>query len=200
MELDFRAFAFIITLAAVINGLGIVCLLGSFAKYLQYQSELKITHYWVFDLWITFQFLMHILMWWSLWGARLVETFTFLHYLYLLSGPILLYLGTRVLVPNVAGDTIDLNKHFYKIRVPYFTVAAILWIWAIFLFPLLTGRFAPTVPVLISYLAIALTLRFTANPKIHAAFVIAAWLQLIIFVANFAMQLGGVAESVIPGS
>ena len=35
MELDFRALAFIITLAAVINGMGIVRLLASFAEYLR---------------------------------------------------------------------------------------------------------------------------------------------------------------------
>jgi hypothetical protein len=34
MELDFPAFAFVMTLAAVINGMGIVRLLASFAEYL----------------------------------------------------------------------------------------------------------------------------------------------------------------------
>ncbi len=50
MELDFRAFAFIITLAAVINGMGIVRLLASFAEYLRYQGDMEVVHYWVFNL------------------------------------------------------------------------------------------------------------------------------------------------------
>jgi len=199
MEPDFRAFAFIITLAAVINGLGIVRLLSSFAEYLRQQHKLEIVPYWVFNLWIFFQFMMHIVMWWSLWNARAMEIFTFLHYLYLLSGPVLLYLGTSLLIPDVEDHAIDLGKHFYRVRAPYFTIAAFLWLWAIFLFPVLTGRFAPTVPVLASFLVIALTLRFTANPKIHAALVIVSWLVLIILVANFEMQLGAVAEAVISG-
>ena len=66
MELDFRAFAFIITLAAVVNGLGIVRLLASFAEYLRHRAKMKIASYWVFNAWVGFQFLLHILMWRSL--------------------------------------------------------------------------------------------------------------------------------------
>ncbi len=197
MELDFRAFAFIITLAAVINGLGIVRLLASFGEYLRYHGKLEIRPYWVFNLWIVFQFLLHILLWWSLWNVRAAETFTFLHYLYLLTGPILLYLGTSLLIPDVEDDAVDLRKHFYLVRAPYFTIGAILWLWAVFMFPVMTGRFAPTAPILAGYLAIALVLRFTANPKIHAAMAIVIWLLLVIFIGVFAMQLGGVAEAVI---
>ena len=101
MKLNFPAFAFIMTLAAVINGMGIVRLLASFAEYLRRQSNLEIVHYWVFNLWIAFQFLLHILLWWSLWNTRAAEAFTFLHYLYLLSGPILLYLGASLFIPDL---------------------------------------------------------------------------------------------------
>ena len=199
MKLDFPAFAFIMTLAAVINGMGIVRLLASFAEYLRHQSNLEIVHYWVFNLWIAFQFLLHVLLWWSLWNTRAVEAFTFLHYLYLLSGPVLLYLGASLLIPDLDDLAMDMYKHFYGIRVAYFTVIVIFWLWVIFLFPILIGRFAPTLPVLVSFLAIALTLRFTANSKIHAAAAISIWLLLTIFVAAFAMRLGAVAEVLIDG-
>jgi len=79
-------------------------------------------------------------------------------------------------------------------------VNVIFWLWVIFLVPVLIGRFAPTVPVFVSFLAIALTLRFTANPKIHAAAAVSIWLLFIIFVAAFAMQLGAVAEAVKSGA
>ncbi len=200
MELNLSAFVFIITLAAVINALGIVRLLASFAEYLRHQSNLEIVHYWVFNLWIAFQFLLHVLLWWSLWNTRVAEAFNFLIYLYLLSGPVLLYLGTSLLIPDINGHAIDLHKHFYSVRVPYFTIAVIVWLWFIFLFPVLIGRFAPAVPFLIGFLAVTLTLRFTANPKIHAALAIAAWLLLVIVVAMFAMQLGGVAEALKTGA
>jgi hypothetical protein len=200
MELDFSAFAFIITLAAVINALGIVRILAGFGEYIRHLSDVKIVRYWVFSLWLAFQFLAHILLWWSLWNARMAEAFTFLHYLYFLSGPVLLYLGTTLLIPDIDDDAIDLHKHFYRVRVPYFTVSPLVWLWAIFLMPVLIGRFAPTVPLLISCLVVTLTLRFTANPKIHAALAVAIWLLVIIFVAVFAMRLGGVAEALKTGA
>lgn len=57
MELDFRAFAFIITLAAVVNGLGIVRWLTGLAKYLRRKDELRVQHYRVYSLSAGFQFL-----------------------------------------------------------------------------------------------------------------------------------------------
>ena len=109
-------------------------------------------------------------------------------------------MGTSLLVPSIDDPAIDLHQHFYGLRVPYFTVAAIFWLWAIFLFPVLTGKFAPTVPALLVFLAIAATLRFTANPKIHATLAIATWLMIMSFVAIFAMRLGAVADAVKPGA
>jgi len=199
MELNFPAFAFIMTLAAVINGMGIVRLLASFAEYLRRQSSLAIVHYWVFNLWIAFQFLLHVLMWWSLWNARVAEAFNFLHYMYLLSGPILAYLGSSLLLPELENRALDMRKHFHKVRAPYFTILSVLWLWVIFLYPILAGRFAPTAPFLICFLAITLTLRFTANPKIHAAAVILVWLLLTFFVAVFSMQFGAMAEALKQG-
>ena len=61
-SLDFRAFAFIITLAAVVNGLGIVRWLTAFSEYLRRRQSLDIQHYWVFSLLAGYQFLLHILM------------------------------------------------------------------------------------------------------------------------------------------
>ena len=185
MELDFNAFTFVISLAAVINGLGIVRILTSFTEYLRHQSNLEAVHYWVFNVWLAFQFLLHVLLWWFLWSTQIAEAFTFGDFLYLLSGPVLLYVGTSLLIPDIDGGAIDLHKHFYSVRVPYFTTVAIFWLWAIFLFPVLIGRFAPTMPVLVGFLAVTLTLRITDNPKIHAALAIAIWLPFMIFVGAF---------------
>jgi hypothetical protein len=194
MELDFRAFAFIITLAAVVNGLGIVRWVAGFAEYLRKKNSLQINHYWVFSLWAAAQFLLHILLWWSLWGVREAETFNFLIYLYVLTGPILLYLGTSLLVPDVDENIVDLTAHYFEVRRAYFSVFVLLWLWAIFVWPVLRGIFSPTTPILTLYLATAVILRFTDNPKVHAVLVVMSWILLVAFVALFGMQLGGVAR------
>jgi hypothetical protein len=192
MELDFRAFAFIITLAAVINGLGIVRWLSALAEYLRRSQSLSVKHYWVYALAAGFQFMVHILLWWSLWGTREAGEFNFLSYLYLLTGPILLFLGTTLLVPDVGDDGVDLRAHYFSVRRIYSTVLLLLWIWVIFLWPVLAGAFAPTAPILVVFTILAGALRVTANPIVHAAVFVVYWLLLVAFVALFAMQLGGV--------
>ena len=114
MELDYRSFAFIITLAAVINGLGIVRWLTSFAEYLRNRGSLDIKHYWVYNLTAGFQFMFHVLMWWSLWGTHGSGAFNFLTYLYLLTGPVLLLLGTSLRVPDHSENSADLRAHYFR--------------------------------------------------------------------------------------
>ena len=115
MEVDFRAFAFVVSLAAVVNGLGIVRWLAGFGEYLRRRQSLDLRHDWVFILFAGHQFLLHILLWWSLWGVRDASNFNFLIYLYMLAGPVLLYLGSSLLVPDV-DETVDLRSHYFGAR------------------------------------------------------------------------------------
>ena len=189
--LDIRAFAFIITLAAVINGLGIVRWLSAFSEYLLQGRNLDIRHYWVFNLMALFQFLLHIIMWWQMWGFRDSTNINFLTYLYLLTGPVLLFLATAALTPSVDNNGADVRKHFLDVRPIYSTVLVLLWAWAIFAGPLLRGVWAPTVPVLVLFLVAAVLLRATANPRVYGAVVVFNWIVVVAYVAMFAMQLGG---------
>jgi hypothetical protein len=189
--LDFRAFAFVITLAAVVNGLGIVHWLTAFSEYLRRKQSVDIQHYWVFNLLAAYQFLLHILLWWTLWGFRDAANFNFLTYLYLLTGPILLSLGTSLLTPNIETDGVDVRRHFFDVRQTYSTVLALLWLWALGAGPILRGHLAPTAPLLVLFLATAVILRVTDNAKVHSIAIVVNWLLIVAFVALFAMQLGG---------
>jgi hypothetical protein len=189
--LDFRAFAFVITLAAVVNGLGIVRWLTVFSEYLRRNQSLHVQHYWVFSLLAAYQFLLHILMWWTFWSFREAANFNFLTYLYLLTGPILLFLGTSLLMPSVDSDGVDVRSHFSGVRRMYSTVLILLWLWALGASPILRGYLAPTAPLLALFLATAVMLRVTDNPKVHSIAIVANWLLVVAFVGLFAMQLGG---------
>ena len=61
---------------------------------------------------------------------------------------------------------------------------------------LLTGVFGPTVLVLSVFLAISVTLRSTDHPTLQAVGALGNWTLLIAFVALYAMQLGGIGESI----
>lgn len=191
--LGFRAFAFIITLAAVINGLGIVRWLTAFSEYLRQRRSLDLQHYWVFSLLAAYQFLLHILMWWTLWSVHDAANFNFLTYLYMLTGPVLLFLGSSLLTPSVATDAVDIRNHFSEVRPTYSTMLVLFWLWTIFAAPVLRGLLAPTAPLLALFLASAVALRATANSKVHAIVVVFNWLLVVVFVALYSMQLGGFA-------
>ncbi len=192
--MDIRTFAFLIALVGVVNGLGLVLWVTGFAKYCSRLDSLQVKHYWVFALWALTQFLMHIMIWWLLWGMRDVETFNFLTYVYVLTGPILTYLSSSILVPDMNRDSLDLRAHYFGVRSAYFTAFALVWLWAIFVWPVLLGRFAPTAPIFALGLVMAVILRFSANPIVHAVLVLMNWVLIIAFLTLFGMELGGVTR------
>lgn len=195
MTTELASFAFIITLAAVVNGLGIVRWLTASADYLRLKGELNIRMPWAYALFASFQFLLHILMWWSLWNVRGAGEINFLTYLYILTGPILLYLGTSMLVPSVADKSVDLQTHYRAARPIYANFLALLWLWALCLSLVLRGTFAPAAPLFAAFLLISVAQRLTDSARVQSICAIANWLLLIGFIGLYAMQLGGSAAA-----
>lgn len=194
MEHNKDIWAFVIALAAVVNGLGIVRLLSGLSEYLRNHSMLKVRHYWVYNLLAIFQLLAHLLLWWSVLGLRSTGNINFLSYLYLLIGPTLLFLCTSIMVPDIEDKTVDLYAAYYRFRKIFFSLLTAFWLWAIFVWPVFGHSFAPTVPLIMVWLFISATLLLTDNPKVHAALIVANLAVYAGFIAMFAMQLGEVGR------
>ena len=201
MELKIDVWPFILALAAVINGLGIIRLLNALAEFLRRHKALNLKHYSVYTMLVIYQLLVHLLFWWSAMGLRAAGDidFTFLMYLYLLTGPTLLYLGTSVMLPDFDKETKDLRAIYYGIHKPYFTILASFMLWGIFLWPIFGYSFAPNVPLLIATLIIALILRMTANPRVHMALMIANLSIYVFVVAAYTMKTGGISRIMLQG-
>ncbi len=193
MPIDAASFVFIVTLAGVVNGLGIVRWLTGFTEYLRRRSSSRVPLYWVFTLTACFQFLLHILFWWSLWGMRGSATINFLSYLYLLSGPILLFVATALLIPGIDDDELDVREHYFSVRPQYSTILILLWLWSLFTAPLFRGDFAPTAPIFALFLANAIVMRVTSNPTVHGISAIINWLLFAATIGLFFLQMGGPA-------
>ena len=190
MELDFRAFAFIIALAAVVNGLGMTRLLFGLAEYLRRRGHFEISHSGLFGAWASLQFILHILLWWQLWTVQQATTLTFLTYLYLLLGPILLFLGTSLLLPDLPEGSLDLGEHYAEARKPFFSVNLLFWLWALFLGLVLEGAFRPAAPLLATFAAVAAGLRFTTNVTAHVVLTVLSWLLILFFIASYSVRFG----------
>ena len=192
MELDFRAFTFVVSLAAVINGLGLVRVLTGLAEGLKQRSRSTagdgISGYWVYNSWFAFQLVLHVLLWWQLWGIQAATAIGFLQYVSFLLCPTLLFLAAALIVPSADDDSSDLHEHYYHIRVYYFTVNACFWFWVLLQMPILLGKLAPAAPFWVGFLLLALVLRFTSNEKVHAALALVPWVLLMIFIPLFAIN------------
>ena len=90
----------------------------------------------------SYQFLIHILMWWTLWSFRDSSNLNFLTYLYLLTEPVLLFLGTSLLAPDTKLENLVIRDHLANVRTTYATVLILL---------------------LFSFLAVAIALRSTTQ-------------------------------------
>lgn len=197
MELTQDIWAFVIALAAVVNGLGIVRLLSSFSEYLKKRTSLNVRHYWVYALLAAFQLFTHLLLWWSILGLRAAGEINFLSYLYLLIGPTLLFLGTSILIPEAIDESVDLRAEYFGFRKIYSSILTGFWLWAIFLWPAFGYPFAPTVSLLLIWLLIALGMRSTENPTVQGTLVIANFVVAVSFIGIFAMELGGVGRKMV---
>jgi len=113
--------------------------------------------------------------------------------MYLLAGPILLFLGTSILAPNISQGSVDMRTHYFTVRATYSTILSLLWLWVIFLSPLLRDTFASSLPIYGALLAAAVIQRLSANPRVQAAAAISSCLLLVLFIGLYSMKLGGTA-------
>jgi hypothetical protein len=195
MATEFGSFNFIGTLAAVINGLGIVRWLNCLADFLKRKDSMAVEHYWVYTLAAFFQFVLHVLLWWSLWSVRNAGTLNFLMYLYMLLGPILMFLASAFLAPNIDGDRLNLRQHYYSTRPIYTTLLALVWAWALLAAPVFRGHMTDAAPIYLMFLVIALVERSSVSGLVHRAGVVLNWLVLLVFILAFAGELGGLAPN-----
>ena len=191
-----RFWIFVLSLVAVINGLGIVRLLTALGDSVKKREELSIQLYWVHTLYLIFQLLMHLLIWWSIIGLHQFGALHFLSYLYILIGPTLLFLGTTLLIPDVNADSIDLRAEYYGVRKVYFSLMAAFYLWAIFVWPVFGHEFSPTVPLISAFLLIALIAIVTDRPKFHAAIIIANLVIYTAFIILYATHLSELGRSI----
>jgi hypothetical protein len=169
MATEFGSFNFIGTLAAVINGLGIVRWLNCLADFLKRKDSMAVEHYWVYTLAAFFQFVLHVLLWWSLWSVRNAGTLNFLMYLYMLLGPILMFLASAFLAPNIDGDRLNLRQHYYSTRPIYMTLLALVWAWALLAAPVFRGHMTDAAPIYLMFLVIALVERRPGSSRRRSA-------------------------------
>lgn len=106
------AFTHLSVLISIVLGLGITNLLMGLARIVQMRG--RVTVYWPTIVWSLALLLVHVQTWWSMFGLRNVETWTFLAFSLTLMQPILLFFLSALVLPDFDRDeALDLRTNYY---------------------------------------------------------------------------------------
>jgi hypothetical protein len=182
------AFPFLLVMFAVLIGMGVVRLVTAIAMFLRDPAVHRF--YWVHFAWLGFTLLLYLHVWWSLWEFRNSGTWTYFTYLFMLVGPIVLFVATTVLIPDPDGTTgSDGRTIYYSVHRQFFGALAVAVVWGMLLHPVLLGEPDPVLVWLVLFLGVVVTLAVTPRPAVHAVLTVAAWVLFIIWVISYGFSL-----------
>jgi uncharacterized membrane protein len=119
------AFSYLSVLISLILGLAITQVLKGFRGLMHARSRVR--GYWPTVLWGVLIIVISVQAWWSMFGLRHHQDWTFLEFSAVLAQTIVLYLLAALVLPDIFGDAvIDLREHYYDHRRWFFSLLALL--------------------------------------------------------------------------
>jgi hypothetical protein len=112
-------FSYLSVLISIVLGLGITNLLGGVATLLRRRADVRM--FWPLPIWLVTLFLIHVQTWWTMFGLRRVDRWSFGAFLIVLMQPVLLYLMTALIIPRrAATGALDLEADFFREKRAFF--------------------------------------------------------------------------------
>lgn len=118
-------FEYLSVFVSIVIGLGVVRVLGGVAAILDRED---VHSYWVHSTWVGYFVFWLPYFWWFTFDWRLVDTWTFPVFFFVVVFAMLAYLTVVVLVPTRDSDVKNLEAHFYRVRTRFFTLLALLMV------------------------------------------------------------------------
>jgi ribose/xylose/arabinose/galactoside ABC-type transport system permease subunit len=119
------AFSYLSVLISLILGLAITQVLKGFRGLMH--GRARVRGYWPTVLWGALIVVIAVQSWWSMFGLRHHEDWTFVEFSAVLAQTIVLYLLAALVLPDVFGDAIvDLREHYYDHRRWFFSLLVML--------------------------------------------------------------------------
>jgi hypothetical protein len=164
-----NAFDYLSVMVSVVLGLGLTQLFAGIGNLVQIRRRVK--RYWLHTLWVLLLIALHLHMWWSFWTLRGVTDWTFARFVYVLCGPGALVVASHIIIPELLGERIDVERHYFDSGPIFFGLLAATAVWALFLEPA-TGLRPLFVPFrLLQTVAVAtfVSCALSRNRRLHAA-------------------------------
>jgi len=109
------AFSYLSVLISLILGLAITQVLKGFRGLMHARSRVR--GYWPTVLWGILIIVISVQSWWSMFGLRNHQDWTFLEFSIVLAQTIVIYLLAALVLPDIFGDShVDLREHYYNHR------------------------------------------------------------------------------------
>ena len=114
-------FQFVMVLLSLIVGLGVTDLLSNVARQLKDRESWKFS--WLQSVLVVFVFVALLQQWWESWGLQSIEHWNFGSMLWMLAGPVGLYIAAHLLFPKAANNA-DLESHYFDNSRAFWLIAA----------------------------------------------------------------------------
>ena len=143
-------------------------------------------------LWIALLLCAHFNLFWHTLDLLMVEHWSFVGFLYVISGPILIFFCTGVLVAERPDSPdVDARMHYFQACGRFFLLFALLQIWVIGTDFVLGRGFTDSGVFNAGLFTLALVLAFSSNYRTHVA---GAALGVIIYVVAIVLRGLGVID------
>ncbi|HEY1612594.1 MAG TPA: hypothetical protein VGF97_02730 [Rhizomicrobium sp.] len=107
------AFSYLSVLLSIVLGLGLANLLTGFAAMVRARN--RVDMFWPLPVQMLLFFLLHVQLWWALFTLRNFAPWRIQSFLIVLMQPVVLYLGTALLVPDIPAEgRIDLRQVYFR--------------------------------------------------------------------------------------
>ena len=186
-----RVFDFLLALYSIVAGLGIAVLVRSIGQLIEARDRVRL--YGVHSCFIVFTFVAQVVSWLSLWRFSGHGAWTVADTLILLCIPLLLYLVSHLMVPELEDGLVhDLRDYYF--RHARWTQGLLLVVIVISLIgeTLLSGRFEFSSPQKLRMVTglVLIPGILTTNPAVHATQAVLLTLVMIIGVSWVSVAIG----------
>ena len=179
-----NAFDYLAVLISIVLGLGLTNVLTGMAGIVRQRARTRM--YWPLVLWMMILFLVHVQVWWAMFELRVIVQWNFVGFLAVLLLPVLLFLASAVLVPDLSGaGPFDLREIYFREASWFFAGIVAMLLASLIRTPLVTGHLTnPTdFGAHLLFIGIATAMIFVRNELVHR---LGAALAVVLYVGYIA--------------
>jgi hypothetical protein len=172
-------FEYVSVMVSIVLALGVSHLLDAASRILRERSWRDLDP--LFSVWFLIQVGVHFEVWWALWSYKDMAVWSYMSFVYVIIGPVLLVINNGILVPSHEElRAVSLDVHFYAMKTRIMGVWLLFVLWSLLLGVVVTGRFVEHASSQVLLLCVVLLTLFTRNRLAH---LVAGVLLLLFFSA-----------------